>query len=79
MDTKDILNIIFIFGVIIVTACALYITYYLVQTLKSLTQLTNDLDETAENIKSKLQMKILATIPAILVSLVGRILKKKRG
>lgn len=60
-------------------ACVVYVSFYLVQALKSITNLSDDLGEIALNIKNKVALKVLAAIPALLVSLVGKVIKKKRG
>lgn len=69
---------ILIIGFLIITACTVYMTYYLVQALKSITNLSNSWEDVTENIKEKIQMKALAAIPALLVALVTRILRKRR-
>ena len=79
MSSQDILNIFLILGFIIITACIVYATYYFVQALKSMTQLADDLDQTAQNLKNKIQLKALAAIPALLVALASRVIKRKRG
>ncbi|OGE28647.1 hypothetical protein A2867_04345 [Candidatus Daviesbacteria bacterium RIFCSPHIGHO2_01_FULL_40_11] len=76
--TQDILNLLVAAGFLIVTICIVYITYYLVQALKSVTNLTDSLGETTQNIKDKIQMKALTVIPALVVALIGRILKRGR-
>lgn len=40
-------------------------------------RLSDNLEETAQGIKEKVQMKALVAIPAILVSLIGRFIKKR--
>lgn len=79
MNTTDTLNILLIIALFIITACIVYATYYFGQALKSITALSDDLDEIAQGIKDKVRLKALAAIPALLVALVGRIIKKKRG
>ena len=79
MNTQDTLNIFLILGIMVISTCAVYISYYFVQALKSVTNLSDDLDEIALNIKNKLGLKVLAAVPALLVSLVGKIIRKKRG
>lgn len=79
MTTQDVLNIVLIIGFLIITGCVVYFTYYFVQALKSVTNLTDSIDETAENIKNKIQMRALAALPAILISLASKIVKKRRG
>lgn len=69
--TQDILNLLLATGFLIITICFVYITYYLVQALKSITDLT-------ENIKDKIQMKALAAVPAALIALASKVLKRRR-
>ncbi len=79
MNTQDTLNIFLIAGIVVISACVVYISYYFVQALKSVTNLSDDLDEIALNVKNKVAIKALAAVPALLVSLVGKIIRKKRG
>lgn len=77
MSTQDMLNIFLIFVFLIMTICAVFATYYFVQALKSITQFSDDCDEIAQNLKNKVQMKALVAIPALLVALAGKIIKKR--
>lgn len=79
VTTQDTLNIFFILAILVITSCVIYVSYYLVQALKSITNLSDDIDEIALNIKNKVAIKVLAAIPALLVSLVSKVIKKKRG
>lgn len=76
MYTQDALNIFLIIALVIVVACVVYVSFYLVSALKSITNLTDDTDEVVEGLKSKVQMKALLAIPAILISLAGKLIKK---
>ncbi|OGE25290.1 hypothetical protein A3C26_04065 [Candidatus Daviesbacteria bacterium RIFCSPHIGHO2_02_FULL_39_12] len=76
--TKDILDIILILGVAIVVICIVYITYYLIQALKSIMDLSDTLTDVTLDIKDKLQRNALTAIPALLVALMGKVLKKRR-
>lgn len=78
MSTQDLLNIILIIGFLIIVACISFITYFLVQALKTIAKLADSLENTSENIKEKLQMRALTALPALLIALVGRFLKKGR-
>ena len=78
MNTQEILNTLLIIGFFVITVCIVFITYYLVKTLKSIINLTESLEEATDNIKQKLQMRFLAAIPAILVALAGRLFKRGR-
>lgn len=79
MNSQDLLNIFLIAGLIVIVTCFVFLTYYFVQALKSITQLSDDLGESAQSLKNKLQLKALAAIPAVLVALVGKLLKRGRG
>lgn len=79
MSTQDTLNIFLILAVLVMTVCVVYISFYLAQALKSITNLSDDLGEIALNIKNKVAIKALAAIPALLVALVGKVIKKRRG
>lgn len=76
MYTQDALNIFLIIALIVVVACIVYVSFYLVSALKSVTNLTDDTDEVVEGLKSKVQMRALLAIPAILISLAGKLIKK---
>lgn len=77
MDTQDILYITLALGFLMITACIVFITYFLVQTLKSMTQLADNLDETTQGIKEKVQLRVLAAVPALIVALVSKVFKKR--
>ncbi|MDP3758517.1 MAG: hypothetical protein Q8Q86_02260 [Candidatus Daviesbacteria bacterium] len=72
------MNTLLVVGFLVITACIVLTTYYLVKALKSVINLTESLEETTENIKGKLQMKFLAAIPALLVALAGKLIKRRR-
>lgn len=79
MNTGDTLNVFLILALVIITACIVYATYYFGQALKSVTTLSDDLNEITQGIKDKIRLKALAAIPALLVALVSKVIKKKRG
>lgn len=64
--------------VLVITGCVVAITYYLIQALKSMTNLTDSLEDTAQNIKNRLQLKALYFIPSLVAALIGRIFKRGR-
>lgn len=76
---QDFLSIILAVGFLIITVCIVYVSYYLVKALKSITGLSDSLEDTTQGIRDKIQMKALAAIPALLVAIAGKIIKKKRG
>lgn len=78
MSTQDVLNIFLILALFIITSCVVYVSYYFVQVLKSMMNITENVDQATESIKNTLQMKALAAIPALLVALVGKVMKKGR-
>lgn len=77
--SQDFLNLMLAIGFLIITICLVIVALYLVQALKSVTRLSDSLEDTAQGVKEKLQMKALAVIPALLVAIVGRLIKNKRG
>ncbi|MDP3733288.1 MAG: hypothetical protein Q8Q91_01985 [Candidatus Daviesbacteria bacterium] len=79
MNIQDTLNIILILGFVILVGCFIYITYYLVQALKSITSLVDDWENTSQGIKNKLKLNFLSVIPAIILGLAGKIIRRKRG
>lgn len=79
MNTQDILNIFLMIGVVVITSCVVYVTFYLLKTLKSITRLSDNLDDTAQSVKDKFSMKVLTAAPALLMSLVRSVLQKKRS
>lgn len=79
MESQDILNVFLILGFLIITACFVFATFYFIQALKSVTNLADDLDDLTQNIKSKIQLKALSAIPALLIALVSKVIKKRRG
>lgn len=77
MNTQDILQFVLVLGIFIITSCVVFITIFLVQALKAIIRLADNLEETAQGIKEKVQMKALAAVPALLVSLVGKFIKRR--
>lgn len=78
MITQESLNILLLIGFLVTVACIVFVTYYLVKALKSIINLTESLAETSDNIKQKLQMRFLAAIPALIVALAGKLIKRGR-
>lgn len=74
---QDVLNIFIILILIVITSCVVLVTFYAIQALKSASRLTDNLDETAQSLKNKVQLKALVAIPALLVALVSKL--RKRG
>lgn len=70
MTSQEILNIFLILSLLVVTSCVVYITYYFVKALKSLINLTNDLEK-------KAGLKILAALPTALLAILGRFFKRR--
>lgn len=79
MMNQDTLNIFLLPALFIVTTCIVFVSYYLVGALKSVTRLAEDLDDVTQSLKNKVQMKALAAIPALLVALAGKVIRRRRG
>lgn len=78
ISTGDILNIFLAVFLVVITGCIVYVTYYLVQALKSISTLSESLEQTSQNIREKIQMKALALIPALVISLARKLIQKRR-
>jgi len=78
METKDLLNIFLTIGIIAITICIVFVSFFFIQALKSITQLMDNLDETTDSIKEKIKLKALAAVPGILLALASKIIKKRR-
>ncbi|MBI2597530.1 hypothetical protein HYW41_05235 [Candidatus Daviesbacteria bacterium] len=70
MTSQEILNIFLILSLLVVTSCVVYITYYFVKALRSLTNFTNDLER-------KAGLKILAAIPGALIAIFSGFFKRR--
>lgn len=78
MNAQEILNTLIVIGFLVIATCIAFVTYFLIKALKSIINLTESLTETSENIKGKLQMRILSLIPAIVVAFISRLIKRGR-
>ncbi|MBI2599913.1 hypothetical protein HYW43_03270 [Candidatus Daviesbacteria bacterium] len=78
MSLKDILDVSLVTGIVIVSICIVYITFYLIRVLKSITDLTNTLTDTTLDVKEKLQKNVLTAIPGLIMGLIGTLIKKRR-
>lgn len=78
MTTQDILNIFLIISLFIFISCALFTTYFLIQALKAITTLAEDLKNTTQGFKDKLNLKVLAAIPSVFVALLSKIIRRGR-
>lgn len=79
VSVQDFLNITLAIGLLVITICIVYVSYYLIQALKSISNLSDSLEDATESIKDKIKLRALAAIPALLVAIVGKIIKHKRG
>lgn len=78
MSSQDILNIVLIIFLLTAAGAIIAVTLFLVKALKSITILAASLDDTAQSVKEKLQMKALAALPPLLIGIVSRIFKRGR-
>lgn len=78
MSNQEIIYIILVVGFLIITFCIIFVTYFLIKALKSITDLADSLQNTTQIFREKIQMNILRLIPAVLVGLIGRFFKKRR-
>lgn len=78
MNTQEVLNLSLTIAIIVITICVGFVSFYLVRALKSFTNLAENIDETASDIRSKLQLKFLTAIPALVLGLISKF-KRKGG
>lgn len=82
MSTSDFLNIVLAFGFLVIISCIGFISFFLVKALKAITNLANNLEETAKDvqiIKNKIMMGILAGLSTLLATFVTGVIKRKKG
>lgn len=72
MNTQDILNLVLIITLLVITTCIVFVTLFFIKALKAI-------EDTTQSIKDKIQMKALAALPALVIGLLGRVIKRKRG
>lgn len=80
MTTTDVLNIVLTIGFIVTVTCVAVFTFFFIQALRSITKLTDNLEDTASDInflKNKIKFKALTAFSAILAVFLGRLLKKR--
>lgn len=78
MSTQEILNIFLIIGIVVVTICAVILTYYFVIALKAVQSMAEHVSSTTESFKSGLGVKMLTVVPSIFVALLSKFIKRGR-
>lgn len=77
MGTQDLLNILLAAGFLIITVCVLTITYFLIKTLKAITELSQSLANTTEGLRDNIKIRALTTLPALVISLLGKLIRRR--
>ncbi len=75
VTTQDFLNIVLAIGVIVLAACLVTSSYFFIKALKSISSLADNLEETTQTLKNRVQLKFLATIPALFIALASKLRK----
>lgn len=78
VNSSDTLNLFLIIGVITITGCMVFLTYFFIQALRSIQNLSEHLIDATQGLKDRVGLKAIAAIPAVLVALVGKLLKRGR-
>lgn len=78
MSTQDILNTVLAAGFLFITLCILVIAYFLIKALKAVTDLANSLTNTAEGLRDNIKIRVLTAVPALIVSLISKFIKRGR-
>lgn len=74
---QNTLNLFVVIFLLVIAACAVVITFYLVLALKAFVQSADEVSDAVQSIKEKIQLKALAALPAFLIGLINRL--RKRG
>lgn len=61
-----------------ITASLIYTSYYFVKALKSIINVLNNLEDASESIKETVKLKVLAAVPALLIALASKLIRKRR-
>lgn len=75
------LNIVLIIAVLAITGSIVYISYFLVKTLRSIEKLANNLEERAEDIKllqNQFKLGAFTSLAGFLINLAGKFIRKRR-
>ena len=78
MNTQDVLNIFLILGIVIITGCAITLTYFFVTALRAIQNMAENVASTTESLKNGVGIKMLAAVPSIFIALLGKFLKRGR-
>ena len=78
MSIQEIVNILLVVGLLIISACVVATTFFLIKALKAITNLADSLQDTSQSIREKIQMRFLVALPAIVLGILGKILKRGR-
>ncbi|OGE37041.1 hypothetical protein A3B45_04085 [Candidatus Daviesbacteria bacterium RIFCSPLOWO2_01_FULL_39_12] len=82
MQITDLTSTLLVLSILIITGCVIYVSYYLGKALRSVTELVDNLEESAEDlklIKNQLKIKVVTTFVAVLAGLLGKFFKRKGG
>ncbi len=78
MSVQEVINILLVVGLLVISACAVIITFFLIKALRAIIRLADSLQDTSQSIREKIQMRFLAALPAIVLGILGKILKRGR-
>lgn len=77
MNSTDLLNLFLVLAVLTITGCMVFLTFFFIQALKSIQNLSDHLIDVTEGLKNKAGIKMLSAIPSVLIALIGRIIKRR--
>lgn len=81
MSTADFLNIVLIFGVIVIILCIASVSFFLIKALKAVTNLANNLEDTTKDvqiIKNKIKMGLLTGLSTLLATFATGVIRTKK-
>ena len=78
MNIQEVVSLILASAVFVISVCIVFISYFLIKALKSITLLSDSLQNTTEDIREKIQNNILRLVPALVIGLIGKLIKRGR-
>lgn len=78
MSIQEIVSIVLAVGFFVIVVCVAIITFFVIKALKSVSDLSNSLQDTTQNIREKLQTRAWAIVPALFVAIVKKIITRGR-
>lgn len=74
---QEILNVVLVIFLAVIAGCIVAATIFFIQALRSIIKVADNINETTQGLRNRLQLKALMTIPALILALIQKF--RKRG